>query len=494
MVDHQSAPRAFVSYSWTSPTHVSWVLNLATRLREDGVDVILDKWDLKPGHDSYKFMESMVTDPTVAKVVMICDKTYVDKANSREGGVGTESQIISPEIYKDTAQDKFSAVITEEDGDGNAYVPVFYKGRIYFDFRSVDRFEDGYEQLLRWLVDRPMFVKPKLGAVPEAILQARPAATVTQSRAKRAEEAIRQNSPSAPGLIRDYGEALAAEVRTLSPVEVEGTDFDDTIVEAVSLMRPYLRQLAEVAGVAVRFSQDDRAWDRVLAILESLGTMMFRGPDVTRWNSHQFDAYKIVAHEAFLSVVALALDEERFDLAEAAVRRKYLVQETGQGIGPATKDFTVFRQYAESLDHRNRRLELGRVSVQADLLKESHPRGSVPEFESLMQADLVLFIRAMGQQQSAYNWYPLTLVYASRTGPFPAFARAESRSYFDKLAPVLGVPSVEALREQMAEMVVQACCRASSTFAVRQYLICQISSIWDHLNNRLSGHGAAVPP
>jgi hypothetical protein len=194
MTDQQtsSAPRAFISYSWSSPTHESWVLNLATRLREDGVDVILDKWDLKPGHDAYVFMESMVTDPLVTKVLMICDKGYTEKANNRAGGVGTESQIISPEIYKSSSQDKFAAAITDENEAGEANLPVFYKGRIFFDFRLRDRFEENYEQLLRWLVDRPQHVKPKLGSVPEAILEARPVASGTQSRARRAEDAIRQ--------------------------------------------------------------------------------------------------------------------------------------------------------------------------------------------------------------------------------------------------------------------------------------------------------------
>jgi len=38
-------------------------------LRESGVDVILDKWDLREGHDAYAFMEKMVTDPQIKKVL-----------------------------------------------------------------------------------------------------------------------------------------------------------------------------------------------------------------------------------------------------------------------------------------------------------------------------------------------------------------------------------------------------------------------------------------
>ena len=94
------SPRTFISYSWTSPAHGQWVMDLATQLVESGVDVILDKWNLREGHDAVQFMESMVTDPNVTKVIVISDKTYAEKADARKGGVGTESQIISPEIYK----------------------------------------------------------------------------------------------------------------------------------------------------------------------------------------------------------------------------------------------------------------------------------------------------------------------------------------------------------------------------------------------------------
>ena len=58
-------PKLFISYSWTSPEHEEWVLTLAEELVEAGVDVILDKWDLKEGNDAYAFMEKMVVDPNI---------------------------------------------------------------------------------------------------------------------------------------------------------------------------------------------------------------------------------------------------------------------------------------------------------------------------------------------------------------------------------------------------------------------------------------------
>jgi hypothetical protein len=71
----------FISYCWTSPEHEKWVHDLALRLMEtDGIDVKLDKWDLKPGQDKFAFMESMVNDNSIDKVLIICDKGYKEKA------------------------------------------------------------------------------------------------------------------------------------------------------------------------------------------------------------------------------------------------------------------------------------------------------------------------------------------------------------------------------------------------------------------------------
>lgn len=39
------SPELFISYSWTSLLHEERVLSLAAELREDGVDVVLDRWD-----------------------------------------------------------------------------------------------------------------------------------------------------------------------------------------------------------------------------------------------------------------------------------------------------------------------------------------------------------------------------------------------------------------------------------------------------------------
>ncbi|MDM5155343.1 toll/interleukin-1 receptor domain-containing protein [Bacillus sp. DX1.1] len=52
-----SPPKVFISYSWTSPDYKEKVNSLANRLMENGIEAVIDAWDLKPGNNMYAFMD-----------------------------------------------------------------------------------------------------------------------------------------------------------------------------------------------------------------------------------------------------------------------------------------------------------------------------------------------------------------------------------------------------------------------------------------------------
>jgi TIR domain len=204
-------PKLFVSYSWTNSDHEAWVLRLATELRESGVDVILDKWDLREGNDAHAFMEKMVTDPDIKKVILICDKLYAEKTDGRSGGVGKEAQIISGEIYEKQDQDKFVAVIKERDEAGKPYLPVYYRSRIYIDLSDLTTYSENFERLLRWAFDQPMFKKPDVGSKPQFLAREEDVALslTTSSHHRRAVDAIKNGRSNAISATADYFDVLA---------------------------------------------------------------------------------------------------------------------------------------------------------------------------------------------------------------------------------------------------------------------------------------------
>lgn len=64
-------PKVFISYSRHPEENKVRVQRLAERLMGDGVNVILDVGDLKNGQDKYVFMEQMVEDSEIKKVLSV---------------------------------------------------------------------------------------------------------------------------------------------------------------------------------------------------------------------------------------------------------------------------------------------------------------------------------------------------------------------------------------------------------------------------------------
>ena len=155
-------PKVFISYSWKSDDYRHYVVDLASALRSKGVDTVLDTWDLVPGQDRFKYMERMINDPTIDKVLVLCDKSYMDKANDRKGGVGSETKIITPEIYENSDQNKFIPVVMEKDDEGNAYIPTYLKSSLYVDYTKIT----GTTDLLRAIYEIPKYEKPSIGSAP----------------------------------------------------------------------------------------------------------------------------------------------------------------------------------------------------------------------------------------------------------------------------------------------------------------------------------------
>ncbi len=158
-------PKVFISYAWSSKEYDEKVIGFASRLMGDGIEVLLDKWNIDPGADTVNFMEKCVKDESVNYVLMLLDKKYVDKADGRKGGVGIETQIISNEVYNDVEQNKFIPIIFERDSDGKVYVPVYLKTRFYYDLTK-ENAEEEYVNLVKNIYGEEVYKKPELGTKP----------------------------------------------------------------------------------------------------------------------------------------------------------------------------------------------------------------------------------------------------------------------------------------------------------------------------------------
>ncbi|MBE5859275.1 MAG: TIR domain-containing protein [Butyrivibrio sp.] len=159
-------PKVFISYAWGSQEYQNKVVSFATSLSNDGIEVVLDKWSMVAGNDLNNFMEKSVKDPSITNVIILLDENYAKKADDRSGGVGTETQIISPMIYAATEQDKFVPVIFERNIDGGVCKPVYLQGRLHYDLSDEDRYASEYRNLVRHLYGVETYRKPEIGKKP----------------------------------------------------------------------------------------------------------------------------------------------------------------------------------------------------------------------------------------------------------------------------------------------------------------------------------------
>jgi len=140
-------PKAFISYSHDSPTHKEWVLDLASRLREDGVETILDRWELEPGDQLPAFMERAVRENDF--VLIICTPRYKERSDNRRGGVGFEEDVMTAEVLNAGNQKQFKPVL--RCGKWDEAAPTWLIGKLYVDLTGDPYSEEQYQELLHSL-------------------------------------------------------------------------------------------------------------------------------------------------------------------------------------------------------------------------------------------------------------------------------------------------------------------------------------------------------
>lgn len=447
------APKLFISYSWSSPDHEEWVITLARQLRESGVDVILDKWELREGNDSITFMEKMVTDPTISKVAVISDKTYAEKADGRAGGVGTETQIISKEVYERQDQEKFVAVLPERDVNGDPYLPTYYKGRIYIDLSESERYEENFEKLVRWIFNKPIHVKPAIGAAPSYLLEAETISLGTTPIHRRLLEALRNGKPNTLGTTNEFLRTFAENLdRFRMKVDSNSVDkFHELIAINIEQFGPSRTEFVLTIQALSQYGISKDTIHLVHRFFERAGQYMHRPQGVNTHHMFDFDNYKFIVHELYLYTVAILLRDEHFELVSELLSTPYYFGENWRGGVAEAVSYTEIREYMHSFQHRND--QLARQSARADLLKANAEKSSV-DFRHIMQADFVLYVRSAIKSQSYTDWWPESCLYATHTyNPFEIFARSVSTKYFDRVKQVLAIDTKEEIQPLLDKLL-----------------------------------------
>lgn len=437
-------PKVFISYSWSSPEHRNRVRQWAEQLVNDGVDAVLDVWELREGDDKYAFMERLVTDDTVTHVLMFCDAEYAEKADARRAGVGTESQIISQEVYAKTKQSKFIPVVCEVNKQGEPYLPTFLKPRIWIDFSSPEAANENWEQLIRLLYGKPIYEKPTLGKAPAYLAELAVPASPAIAKFAALRQAVLQNRPGLK-LYRedfldacyDYADALRTRER---PCE---NSLGERVLADCTKLKLVRDHIVDWVLLESKVNPSPNFGESLIEMLEHLLELKSRPPELNTWNEVWFEAHSVFVYETFLYIIAALIKTATFSILNLIFNSYYVLPKVDHDISGKFGQFSTFLGSSGTLQilaPKGQNLN----APAAELIKRQADRIDLP-FLLVMEAELLVLMMAFIKENC--HWYPQTLFYASRSREFTFFLRAAQHRHFLKLAEITGVSDADALRE-----------------------------------------------
>lgn len=162
-VESLGRPVVFISYSWDDEPHQEWVLELARKLVAAGVEVILDRFNLRLGNSLPHFVEQSIA--KAHRILIVFTPNYKLKADNRKGGVGYEYSIMNASLYKNqTNNEKIIPVLRK--GTMVDSIPEFMQQFIHLDLSNDANFETSFTDLLREIYNEPAIKYPEIGDKP----------------------------------------------------------------------------------------------------------------------------------------------------------------------------------------------------------------------------------------------------------------------------------------------------------------------------------------
>ena len=446
----ESTPKVFISYSWTKNTETE---ELAERLQANGVDVILDIWNLKPGQDKYAFMEQCVTDDDVDRVLIICDKSYAEKANSRKGGVGDETMIISPEVYGKAKQEKFIPVVIEVDDDNKPFLPAYLKSRIYIDI-SGEHYEDGYEKLLRTLFGQPESRKPALGSPPAFLFKEENASLLPLKDAIRKLEAHdfrRVNKNTADNFIDAYLDSLKGFYR--DEKFIPDKFLDD--FRATKENRNYFLKFIQILAESNQFALGDFLAGAFEYIYNTLCNLHFFVPQAGSYYDTSFDIFKLHIWELFLYSMTYLLHHEMFSDIHDLLVHTYFLRRFPTSEETVPSSYGAFWFSTRDLDTSIKKYipdpsqQIAPIGYIVCIERESKP---IYSKRAIADTDLFLFQILDGLElgsSDSPSWYPTCYIYSDIYHSI--WQKLISKKFCEKIFCLFKVQSIDSLKQKISK-------------------------------------------
>jgi len=447
-------PKVFISYSWGTDEYQQKVLDFCTRLySECGIEVLIDKWSMEAGNDTYDFMERCVKDPSVNHVIVLLDKNYAEKADKRQGGVGAETQIISQEVYSNTVQSKFIPVVFERGSDEHIYKPAYLKSRLHFDL-TTDNANTEFMRLVKHLFGEKTYPmpqtkgkKPDWVSQPEIIpaIMSGPLFTIQNTRDNFL---LRSEMKKALKLVKE-------SVFAIEPTSEEEEKFQavpQSYLDYLGTLKSYRDVFIKALG---NITHEDYFTDVVADFFEEYSQTQ---NDQRGMDDYPSQARRALLHEMFIYTIALLWGTEEYSKIHNLITRTYFLG--GKYRENKTVNFTgvvyagghtnLIENAKKAVDNKNY------YSGLAQHWSEHVMTGY--SLEQVTFADLLIYnLSVLEEPENTMYWFPMLYVYGLQNPMFSRFAiRLKSVHQLKRLAGLFGDVSLGGINEKIQKMVKHA--------------------------------------
>ena len=255
------------------------------------------------------------------------------------------------------------------------------------------------------------------------------------------EKAITSSKDSVRPLYSDYLQDVIRQLEATKPEFEKFPEYDDAIVSQINKGSPVSYSFVETAMLASRYDNFEAIEVLYSWFGKSLGLCDIPSGFSGTYKTTDFDGFRFLVYEMFVAFIACLMKYDRWESIGKILGNDIFLEE---GRKPGYVPFVRISEYLPSLDEiRNKRLNLNRRSVMADMLKDRFSTGdlsSLLQHHQFMEADYLLFVRSVCHANDlevlANVWCPRSCIYL-RDPPL-YIVKSESKKFLQRLASAMG--------------------------------------------------------
>ncbi len=255
-------------------------------------------------------------------------------------------------------------------------------------------------------------------------------------------------------IFKEFLQSLLADIEDKRPDFSQFEHYDEAIVNQIVQSLPLTYRFAE-ASVSASKAENMDALREIYDFFGGVLRLHETPEGFSRvFRESDYDGFRFIGYEMFVSLVASIIRYDHWDLLGEILAEDLFVEKQHQS---RYENFVRVSRFVNSLDEqRNRRLNLQRISVMADMLKDRFTNTELSEqisHKEFLEADYFLFVRTVCHEENLqylYNvWCPRASVWLDHAPSY--IVRSESEKYLRRILPATGFTDPEEFTKNLQE-------------------------------------------